>query len=484
VTSGPFSLILKSMTPSIRSKLPRLVLVVALLAFPAFGASKKAPAKTESNKEESKDGKKEEKKVAKDLSREKYENIELFQKIYQFIQANYVDEVGDKQLIEGAIKGMMETLDPHSSFLTADIYRDMKTDTSGRFGGLGIEIGMKNDGIVVVAPMEDTPAWRAGVKSGDRILKINGESTKGLSLVEAVAKMRGKKGGTVTMTLGREGVDKPFDVKLARETIKIQSVKSESLPDGFGYIRLASFNEDAGRDVRRALEKLEKDQKLKGLVFDLRMNPGGLLDQAVDVASVFMDEGVVVSTIGRDPAQKEVRLAKKGWARKDIPVAVLVNSGSASASEIVAGALQDSHRAIVMGQPTFGKGSVQTVVDLGNDLGMKLTIARYYTPSGRSIQEKGIQPDIILDDCDPKVLAKARTRRETFRERDLRRHLKNPLTDVESEEAEVKETAAKSDEPARFNPKDDEQVRQAVNYLKSFELFKKVGQAPSQNGSG
>ncbi len=428
------------------------------------------------------DKKPEEKKSEAKLTREKYESLELFQKIYQFIQSNYVDPVGDKQLIDGAIKGMMETLDPHSAFLSAEVYREMKTDTSGRFGGLGIEIGIKNDSIVVVAPMEDTPAWRAGIKSGDRILKINGESIKGLTLVDTVAKMRGKKGDTVTMSLGREGVEKPIEVKLKRETIKIQAVKSEDLGSGFGYIRLASFSEDAGRDIRRALEKLENGSKLKGLVFDLRMNPGGLLDQAVDVASLFMEEGVIVSTIGRDPAQKEVRYAKKGWARKDLPVAVLVNSGSASASEIVAGALQDSHRAVVMGQPTFGKGSVQTVVDLGNDMGLKVTIARYYTPSGKSIQEKGIIPDIILDDYDPKILAAAKKRKETFRERDLRRHLKNPER-AETEAAEVKEVL-KDDEPNRVNPKDDEQVKQAVNYLKSFELFKKVGQAPSQNGSG
>lgn len=420
----------------------------------------------------------------KKISREKYENLELFQKIYQFIQANYVDPVSDKQLMEGAIKGMIETLDPHSAFLAPEIYREMKTDTSGRFGGLGIEIGMKNDAIVIVAPMEDTPAWRAGVKSGDRILRINGESTKGLTLVEAVAKMRGKKGLAVALSLGRDGSERPIEVKLTRETIKIKSVRSEDLGEGFGYVRLANFNEDAARDIRRELEKLEKKSKLKGLVFDLRMNPGGLLDQAVDVASLFMDEGVVVSTIGRDPAQKEVRNAKKGWARKDLPVAVLVNSGSASASEIVAGALQDSGRAIVMGQPTFGKGSVQTVVDLGNDMGMKLTIARYYTPSGRSIQEKGIQPDIILDDFDPKVLAAARTRRESFRERDLRRHLKNPDQQKLSDDAEAKD-AAKDEEPnSKLNPKEDEQVKQAVNYLKSFELFRKVSEAKSQHGSG
>lgn len=450
-----------------------LITAIALAtSLPTFAAG---AAKTEAKdtKGESKGG--------KALSREKYENLELFQKIYQFVQTNYVDQVGDKQLIEGAIKGMLETLDPHSAFLTSEIYREMKNDTSGRFGGLGIEIGMKNDAIVVVAPMEDTPAWRAGVKSGDRILKINGESTKGLSLVEAVAKMRGKKGSPISLSLGREGSEKAIDVKLNRETIKIQSVRWENLEEGFGYVRLASFNEDAARDIRRALQKLEKKEKLKGLVFDLRRNPGGLLDQAVDVSSLFIDEGVVVSTIGRDPNQKEVRYAKKGWARKDLPVAILVDSGSASASEIVAGALQDSKRAIVMGQNTFGKGSVQTVVDLGNDLGLKLTIARYYTPSGRSIQELGIQPDIVLDDFDAKVLAAARSKRESFRERDLRRHLKNP--DNKDSTAEAKE-AEKDDEPTRFNAKEDHQVKQAVNYLKSFEFFKKVGQAGAQNGSG
>jgi carboxyl-terminal processing protease len=378
---------------------------------------------------------------------------------------------------------MMDTLDPHSAFLGTEVYREMKTDTSGRFGGLGIEIGMKNDALVVVSPMEDTPAWRAGVKPGDRILRINGESTKGLSLVEAVAKMRGKKGSAARLLIQHEGSEKPVELKIERETIKIVAVKSEDLGAGYGYVRLASFNEDAGRDVRRALERLEKNQKegkLRGLVFDLRMNPGGLLDQAVDVASTFMEEGVIVSTIGRDPAQKEVRYAKKGWARKDLPVAVLVNSGSASASEIVAGALQDSKRAIVMGQPTFGKGSVQTVVDLGNDMGMKLTIARYYTPSGRSIQEKGIMPDIVLDDYDPKVLAAAKARRESFRERDLRRHLKNPDAEDKADAKDSKDEEG----PAKLNPKEDEQVRQAVNYLKSFEFFRNVSQSPSQNGSG
>lgn len=418
-----------------------------------------------------------------DATKSKYESLELFQKVLHFVETNYVDEVKSKKLLEGAIKGMMDTLDPHSNFLTADIFKDMKADTSGRFGGIGIEIGMKENQLVVVSPMEDTPAWKAGMKTGDKILRINGESTKGMNLVEAVSKMRGKKGTEIRLTIGRDGSgEKPRELKLVRDTIKVQSVKYELLPDGFGYVRLATFNEDAARDVKRAIEKLEKQEKggkLKGLVFDLRMNPGGLLDQAVDVSSLFIDEGVIVSTIGRDRNQKEVRHARKGMARKDIPLAVLVNAGSASASEIVAGALQDNKRAIILGQTTFGKGSVQQVVELGNDLGLKLTIARYYTPSGRSIQEKGVQPDIVLDDYDPKVLAQATRKSETFRERDLKGHMINP---DEADKKNDGETAKSDDtEPQRFNPKEDYQVKQAVNYLKSFEFYQKIGKAPGAN---
>jgi len=417
--------------------------------------------------------------ATEDPVKTKYESLELFQKVLHFIETNYVDEVKTKTLLEGAIKGMMDTLDPHSNFLNAEVFKDMKADTSGKFGGIGIEIGMKDNQLMVVSPMEDTPAWKAGVKTGDRIIRINGESTKGMNLVEAVSKMRGKKGSEIRLLIGRENGEKPRELKLVRATIKVQSVKSELLPDGFGYVRLASFNEDAARDVKRAIEKLEKREKggkLKGLVFDLRMNPGGLLDQAVDVASLFMDEGVIVSTIGRDRAQKELKYARKGMARKDLPLAVLVNAGSASASEIVAGALQDNKRAIILGQTTFGKGSVQQVVELGNDLGMKLTIARYYTPSGRSIQEKGVQPDIVLDDLDPKILAQATRKTDSFRERDLKGHMTNPDGDGSSKDAKKDDADAKDDdEPLRFNPKEDYQVKQAVNYLKSFEFYQRIG---------
>ncbi|HCM41269.1 MAG: hypothetical protein A2Z97_01610 [Bdellovibrionales bacterium GWB1_52_6] len=430
---------------------------------------------------------------------QRLENLELFQKVLHFVENNYVeDKVKHKDLVYGAIKGMLETLDPHSSFLPPDVFKDMKIDTSGKFGGLGIEIGMKDNVLTVIAPIDDTPAWKAGLKPNDRIVKINSESTKGMTLVEAVAKMRGKKGTDVTLAIYREGFEKFKDVTITRDIIKIQAVKSEQLEPEFGYVRLASFNENAASDMKKAIEKLQAKKKLRGLVLDLRTNPGGLLDQAVEVSSLFIDEGVVVSTIGRNPDQKEVKYARKGNAYKDFPVAILVNSSSASAAEIVAGALQDHHRAIVMGQPTFGKGSVQTVVELGPDMGLKLTIARYYTPSGRSIQEKGVSPDIVLDDFDPKLLAEAKRKTEYFREKDLKGHMVN--TDEEAKEfkqeeldtvmkgGNKKKDAGKSTDkatdkskdeddimaPMKFNPKEDYQVMEAVNYLKSYDIMKKL----------
>lgn len=441
--------------------------------------------------------------LTKELSSERYENLELFQKVLHFIETNYVDPVKNKELIYGAIKGMLETLDPHSNLMVAEAFRDMKIDTSGKFGGLGIEIGMKDNVLTVVSPIEDTPAWKAGIKPNDRIVKINGESTKGLSLTDAVAKMRGKKGTDVVLSIYREGFEKIKDVTVIRDTIKIAAVKSESLEPEFGYVRLTTFNENAAADVKKAIDQLQSKHKLRGLVFDLRMNPGGLLDQAVEVSSLFIDDGMVVSTIGRNKDQKEIKYAKKGMAYKDFPVAILVNSSTASAAEIVAGALQDHHRAIVMGQSTFGKGSVQTVIDLGQDLGLKLTIARYYTPSGRSIQEKGVQPDIVLDEFDPKLLAEAKKKGETFREKDLKGHMVNTdkpdkkdsmENEFKKEELEslvdsgknknkldkVKSGGAKDSKdeddmvPLKLNPKEDFQVKEALNYLKSYEIFKKL----------
>lgn len=426
----------------------------------------------------------------------RYKNLELFQKVLHFVEENYVDTVKNEALIQGAIKGMLETLDPHSNFLPPDVFRDMKIDTSGKFGGVGIEIGVRDNVLTVVAPIEDTPAWKAGLKPGDRIVKIDNQTTKGMTLTEAVSKMRGKRGSKVKITIFRKGFDKVRDVTVAREEIRIQSVKFEELEPGFAYVRLTSFNEDAAKDVAKAMAALETKRKLQGLVFDLRTNPGGLLDQAVDVTSLFIDEGVVVSTIGRNKDQKEVKHAKKGKARKDFPLAILVNSSTASAAEIVAGALQDHKRAIILGQPTFGKGSVQTVIELGQEMGLKLTIARYYTASGRSIQESGVAPDIVLDQYDPKLLDKAKIQREVLREKDLPGHIlaEQGSKDFTQEELDALDRSDKTAKPAgatasdrdedlsddemvplRFNPRQDFQVAQALNYLKSYEVFKKLG---------
>ena len=449
--------------------------------------------------------------VASTGQQDRYENLELFNRVMHFVEANYVDEVKNKTLIEGAIKGMLETLDPHSNFLPPDLYKDMQIDTSGKFGGLGIEIGMKDNILTVLAPIEDTPAWKAGLKPNDRIVKINSESTKGMNLVEAVSKMRGKPKTDVLLSIYREGFDRIKDIRITRDIIKIQSVKAELLEPQFGYVRLTTFNENASHDIKKAIDEMSKKGKLRGLVFDLRTNPGGLLDQAVEVTSLFIDDGVVVSTIGRNRDQKDVKYARKGMAYKDFPVAILVNSSTASAAEIVAGALQDHHRAIIMGQSTFGKGSVQTVIPLPPDMGLKLTIARYYTPSGRSIQEKGVQPDIALEEFDPKLLAQARIKGESFRERDLKGHMVNTDEDGASTSSSSATTGAagkdkkdyqkdeldsltregkdkkkgssdksdksKDDEdmiPLKMNPKEDYQVRQALTSLKSYEVFKRI----------
>lgn len=421
--------------------------------------------------------------------KDRYRNLELFQKVLHFIENNYVDEVKNKDLISGALKGMMDTLDPHSNFLPPDVYKDMRADTSGEFGGLGLEITVRDGVLTVVSPIEGTPAWRAGVQPGDRIVKINGESTKGLTSSGAVAKMRGKSGSPVQMTILRKGWERPKDISLKREIVKMRSVRSAELEPGYGYIRLTNFNESAARDIEAAMKELEKKEKLKGLVLDLRYNPGGLLDQAVDVCSLFVDEGLIVSTIGRNKEQKEVRYAKKGKARKDFPLAILVNSSSASASEIVSGALQDLGRAIVVGQQTFGKGSVQTVIELGEGSGLKLTIARYYTASGRSIQEKGVTPDIVLEEYDPALLKKAVVKRDALREKDLPGHLQgrspekkagggnDEFTQEELDTLRGAKGKGGGDEdeelaPLAMDPKKDYEVSQAVNYLKSYEVIR------------
>ncbi|HWO06050.1 MAG TPA: S41 family peptidase [Methylomirabilota bacterium] len=327
-----------------------------------------------------------------------YENLRLFTEVLSIVQSQYVDEVAPKDIIYNAIKGTLRGLDPHSSFLDPDMYREMQVETSGSFGGLGIEITLRDDVLTVVAPIEGTPAYRAGIQPGDRILKIEGLSTKDMQLADAVKRMRGKPGSKITVTIVREGWTEPKDFLITREQIRVQSVKNNQLEPGIEYIRLRQFQEQTSNDLETALEKYVKEGKIQGLVLDLRNNPGGLLTSAVEVTEKFLEPGkLVVYTEGRVRNQNMRFSSNAKRSFTDFPVVVLVNQGSASASEIVAGALQDYGRAVVLGTQSFGKGSVQTIIPLSDGSGLRLTTAKYFTPKGRSIHGKGITPDILVE---------------------------------------------------------------------------------------
>jgi carboxyl-terminal processing protease len=353
-----------------------------------------------------------------------YRELDLFGQVLERVRSDYVEEVNDQQLIEAAINGMLSSLDPHSSYLNAKNFRDLQTQMRGEFGGLGIEVTMENGLVKVVSPIDDTPAARAGIKPNDYIVQIDGEQVQGLSLNEAVEKMRGPVNSDIKLTIRREGKE-PFDVKLTRANIKIQSVKWHLEGPDVGYIRITSFNEQSDVGLSNAFKQLKQQagDKLLGYVLDLRNNPGGLLEQAVAVSNAFIDKGEIVSIRGR-----KVQSAQRFNASPDkdlsggLPVVVLINGGSASASEIVAGALQDHHRAVLMGTRSFGKGSVQTIVELSDHSAMRLTTARYYTPSGRSIQGHGIDPDIVVEAAKIEKVATSDTRHEA----DLRGALANP----------------------------------------------------------
>ncbi|HYK64665.1 MAG TPA: S41 family peptidase [Patescibacteria group bacterium] len=335
---------------------------------------------------------------AQALSNDTYQELDTFASVLAIVQKNYVEPVTTKKLIDGAISGMLASLDPHSAYLTPDLYRDLEVETRGSFGGLGIEITIKNGALTIVAPIEDTPAYRAGLKAGDQIIKIDDDFTKDMSLTEAVKRMRGPKGSKIKLTLHRNGVPELFTVSLARDVIKIQSVKSKMI-DNYGYIRVTTFQENTGEGVEKAIDEIEAKNhgKVKGIVFDLRDNPGGLLNQAVKVSDDFLDGGLIVYTQGREENQQQKYFSHKKKDFVDYPMVVLVNGGSASASEIVAGALQDQKRAVILGTQTFGKGSVQTILPLDDKSALRLTTARYYTPTGRSIQAVGITPDVDVE---------------------------------------------------------------------------------------
>src|SRR5437763_6843445 len=355
-------------------------------------------------------------------SAETYKQLNLFGEVFERVRAEYVDEVSDDTLVESAINGMLTSLDPHSNYLNTKNFNDMKVQTRGEFGGLGIEVSMESGLVKVVSPIDDTPAARAGLKPGDLITHLDGDPVQGMTLPEAVEKMRGLIGSEIKLTIRREGKD-PFDVKLTRATIKIQSVRSHLEGDTIGYVRVTSFNEQTDVGLNNAIKNLKQQagNKLAGVILDLRNNPGGLLDQAVAISDAFLDKGEIVSTRGRRSEDAQRYNSRPGDIASGLPLAVLINGGSASASEIVAGALQDHHRAILPGTKSFGKGAVQTIIPLPGHGAMRLTTARYYTPSGRSIQAKGIDPDIVVEAAKIEKVAQGTIRHEA----DLRGALKN-----------------------------------------------------------
>jgi carboxyl-terminal processing protease len=355
---------------------------------------------------------------------ETYRQLNLFGDVFERIRADYVEAPDDAKLVEAAINGMLTSLDPHSSYLSPKNFRDMQVQTRGEFGGLGIEVTMEDNIVKVVSPIDETPAHRAGVRAGDIITHLDGESVQGLTLNQAVDKMRGPVNSAITLTVKRDGVADPVEIKIVRDVIRIRSVRSRTEGD-IGYIRITQFNEQTFEGLRDSIEKIAKEvgsDKLKGFVLDLRNNPGGLLDQAISVSDAFLDKGEVVSTRGRNAEETQRYNARPGDLARGKPVIVLVNGGSASASEIVAGALQDHRRATILGTRSFGKGSVQTIIPLGANGAIRLTTARYYTPAGRSIQAKGIDPDIeVLQEPPPELRGKDDTKGEAG----LKGHLKN-----------------------------------------------------------
>jgi carboxyl-terminal processing protease len=407
-----------------------------------------------------------------------YKNLELFSNILSIAQKNYVDEIDSSETIEGAIKGLLISLDPHSSYMKPEEFKELQVETKGRFSGIGIEITIKDDLLTVVSPIEDTPAFRAGIEAGDRIIKIEGEATKEMSLFEAVKKLRGKKGTPVTISIHREGFPKLEDYTIVRGVIPIQSVRSNILEPSYGYARVTNFQRNTSDDLQSNLQQLLAEGPLAGLILDLRNNPGGLLDSSVKVADIFLDKGIIVSTKGRLPDQDMEFSAHSSGFGYDFPIVVLINSGTASASEIVAGALQDHKRALVLGTQSFGKGSVQTIIPMADGAGLRLTTARYYTPNGISIQAKGISPDAIV----PKVPEPEESPKDPtkfLREKDLRFHLKNvgdlANTEKKPEPPTIYETSLISDrvvldDETREKLKDDNQLITALLVLKSMNL--------------
>lgn len=394
-----------------------------------------------------------------------YEELKVFSEVFDRIKSDYVEEVEDRELLEDAIQGMLSGLDPHSTYLDPESFKEVRIGTSGEFGGLGIEVTMENGFVKVVAPIDDTPAERAGLQPGDLITRLDDQAVKGMSLSEAVELMRGKPDTDITLTVIREGEPKPLEFTITRAVIKITSVKSRILEDAYGYVRVTQFQNGTADALRRELGKLKKEAggELDGLILDLRNNPGGVLDAAVAVSDTFLEEGLIVSTKGRVDNSRFTFSAKPSDYVDGAPMVVLVNGGSASASEIVAGALQDHRRAVVMGTKTFGKGSVQTILPMENGAALKLTTARYYTPSDRSIQASGIEPDVVVENL--RVSRRDSDNGASVREANLPGHLLNDNGDEPAPEA--------GDPRAEPEEEEDFQLREALNLLKGINIVQK-----------
>ena len=413
--------------------------------------------------------------------RDTYKNLETFANVLTLIQQYYVDKVDSTKVINGAINGMLGSLDPHSAYMTPEDFKNLEEETSGSFTGVGIEISIRDGVLTAVAPIEGTPADKQGVKSGDQIVRINGELTKTMTLMEAVKKLRGVKGTSVTITIHRESSKETKDLTLTREAIPLLSVKSMEMEPGFLYIRVSNFQATTTKDVRSAMKSFRKKHTIQGLVLDLRNNPGGLLDQAVKVADIFIDKGIIVSTRGRDKQDQMVFEAHQDGSKSGFPMVVLVNGGSASGSEIVAGALQDHKRAIIMGTTTFGKGSVQTILPLPDGAGIRLTTAKYYTPSGESIQATGIRPDRMVPLTAGSEAAKSEPAPvKAVREKDLPHHFKNEARNKNQPQPEA-DTTDKTDQEENFEKvvdiqqitkrlEQDNQLRTALTTLKGLSM--------------
>lgn len=392
-----------------------------------------------------------------------YKNLEIFTDVLSLIRSSYVEDVDMDQLVYGAIRGMLNTLDPHSSFLTPEMYKEMQADTHGEFGGLGIEITVKDGDLIIVSPIEDSPAYAAGIQAGDQIIKINGKPTRDIEIMEAVRMMRGPKGEAITISVQRSGVSDLLDFTIIRDIIQVQSVKGHVLLGRYGYVRVSQFQDRTGSDLKQQLLSFRQknETQLHGVILDLRNNPGGLLDQAVAVADLFLSDGLIVYTEGREPEAQMKFSAQEAGTEPEYPLIVLINGGSASAAEIVAGALQDHSRAIIIGEQSFGKGSVQTIIPLDDHSGLRLTTARYFTPSGRSIQALGITPDIVVSQLKNQTLNESGS---SLREADLENHFQ-PLTEEPVEKKDISEDVVAEGMA-------DNQLQRGIDLLKGIHILK------------